>query len=102
MPDGLTTDTEDYVWSAFWGSNRIRRFGSAGTIIQEIIFPAKQVTSITFGGKDMDRLFVTSASQGADDPTSGYQKDGTFLGGPTYMVTFQKNIKGRPEWLADF
>jgi sugar lactone lactonase YvrE len=98
----MTIDAEDNVWSAFWGSHRIRRFNPAGTVIQEVVFPAKQVTSIAFGGLHMEKIFVTSASQGADDPNSGYHQDGTFLGGPTYMYTPDRRIRGRPEWLADF
>jgi len=48
----------------------------------------------------MDKIFVTSSCQGADDLDTGYNKDGIFLGGPTYM--YLTGIKGRPEWLADF
>jgi len=102
LPDGMTIDIEGYIWSAFWGSHTVRRFSPVGKMVHEVTFPAKQVTSVTFGGRNMDKIFVTSACQGADDPASGYNKDGTFLGGPTYMYTPGRNIRGRPEWLADF
>jgi len=100
LPDGMTIDTEGYIWSAFWGTHTVKRFSPEGNVVQGVTFPAKQVTSVTFGGRYMDKIFVTSACQGADNLATGYNKDGTFLGGHTYM--YSPGIKGRPECLADF
>ncbi|TFG60028.1 MAG: SMP-30/gluconolactonase/LRE family protein [Spirochaetales bacterium] len=100
MPDGMTIDSEDHIWSAFWGSNTVKRFNPAGDIVKEVRFPAKQVSSVMFGGKALKELFVTSSSQGAVDLKRGYNKEGIFLGGYTY--TFAADVTGLEERLADF
>lgn len=63
-PDGMTTDSEGCLWIAFWGGARVARFDTGGKQMQEIKVPAKQPTSVAFGGKKMDRLYVTSAAAG--------------------------------------
>lgn len=63
-PDGMTTDADGCLWIAFWGGARIARFDPMGKQIREIKIPAKQATSVAFGGKNMDRLYVTSAAIG--------------------------------------
>lgn len=77
LPDGMTIDAEGYLWVAFWGGGTVRRFGPdglPGTIIQ---IPASQVTSCTFGGRNLDELYVTSAADGLtpeqrrDEPHAG-------------------------------
>lgn len=100
LPDGMTVDSENHVWSAFWGSYTIKRFNPEGEIIQEIRLPAKQVSSVMFGGSNMTDIFVTSSCQKADNLETGYNNDGAFLGGPTYL--YSSNVKGREEFLADF
>ena len=47
---------------------------SDGRLDFDVMIPAKQVTSLTFAGADLDRLFVTTAAQppvDADDPHAG-------------------------------
>lgn len=99
-PDGMTMDSEGCVWSAFWGDSRIRRLDPDGSIIDEIEVPAKQPSSVMFGGSDLKELYITTACEGADDLVSGCSSDGAFLGGPVYR--YIPGVAGRPEWLADF
>ncbi len=61
-PDGMTCDAEGGVWVAHWGGWRITRFTPEGEVDRVIEMPVSQVTSCTFGGPDLDRLFVTSAA----------------------------------------
>jgi sugar lactone lactonase YvrE len=73
-PDGLTTDAGDGVWVAHYDGGRISRYTPDGQLDFDIMIPAKQVTSLTFAGADLDRLFVTSAAQppvDANDPHAG-------------------------------
>ena len=44
-PDGMTLDAEGYLWVAFWGSSRVRRFDPQGRLDREITLPVTQVTS---------------------------------------------------------
>ena len=99
-PDGLTLDAEGHIWQAFWGVGLVRRFSPAGAIVEEIEIPAKQPSSVMFGGEQLDQLYITTACQGAADLNAGIDKDGVFLGGKTYRCCV--GVRGRAEWLADF
>lgn len=66
-PDGLTVDADGCLWIAFWGASCIRRFSPSGDRLETIELPVSQPTSCAFGGPDLDRLFVTSASIGLDE-----------------------------------
>jgi len=99
LPDGITLDAEDHLWVAFWGAAAVRRIDPAGKIVQEFRFPARQVSSVMFGGREMEELYVTSAAEDAADLSTGRGADGVFLGGPVYRV--RPGVRGRPEWPAD-
>lgn len=60
-PDGLTVDTEGYIWSAQWGESYLARYAPDGTEERRIYFPAKKVSSVTFGGPDYTDIYVTTA-----------------------------------------
>jgi sugar lactone lactonase YvrE len=63
FPDGLALDSEQGLWVAHWGGSKITRINlKNGKIDQEIQIPAFNVTSVTFVGKKLDHLFVTTAS----------------------------------------
>lgn len=83
IPDGMTVDSAGFIWSAFWNGNAIRRISPQGSIVTEIFVPACQTSSVMFGGKNLDTIYITSASQGAEDITTGMY-EGIFLGGPLY------------------
>ena len=71
-PDGMCTDAAGGVWIAHWGGGRVSRFSPDGRLDRSIALPASQVTSCTFAGAGLDRLFVTSAAVGVEDePLAG-------------------------------
>lgn len=61
-PDGMTCDTEGYLWVAHWDGSRISRFGADGALVHQVTLPVTRPTSCTFGGVALRTLFVTSAS----------------------------------------
>jgi len=72
FPDGMTTDVEGCLWVAHWGGGRVSRFSPAGELIRSVALPAPNITSCTFAGERLDRLFVTSSSiDSADQPLAG-------------------------------
>lgn len=71
VPDGMTVDRDGGLWVAHWGGGRISRFHDDGTFDRSIVLPATQITSCAFAGPDLDRLFVTSASQGVEHEAHG-------------------------------
>jgi sugar lactone lactonase YvrE len=62
-PDGITVDREGCIWIAFWGGWCIRRFAPSGECLRSIRLPVQQPSSCAFGGRDLERLFVTSARE---------------------------------------
>lgn len=61
VPDGLTVDSEGCLWSARWGGARVARYDPTGRLEREITLPVTYPTSCTFGGANLDELYVTSA-----------------------------------------
>lgn len=60
-PDGMTIDTEDNLWVAFCHGGCVAQFNSTnGALIQSIELPVVETTACTFGGRNLDRLFVTT------------------------------------------
>jgi sugar lactone lactonase YvrE len=60
-PDGLTVDSEGFIWSARWGGWKIVRYDPDGKVEREVKLPAARITSAIFGGPDLDKLYITSA-----------------------------------------
>ena len=71
-PDGMTMDVDGYLWVAHWGGSRISRFRPDATLDRAIALPASQITSCSFAGPNLDRMFVTSAADGVDEPYGGH------------------------------
>jgi sugar lactone lactonase YvrE len=63
-PDGMSVDAEGFLWVALWGGSAVRRFSPGGTLDAVVEIPASQVTSCTFGGPELDELYVTTARRG--------------------------------------
>lgn len=62
VPDGLTVDAEGGVWVALWGGSAVRRYAPDGTLDAVLPLPVRQVTAMTFGGDELDHLYVTTSS----------------------------------------
>jgi len=71
-PDGLTVDGDGGVWIAFYGGSAVRRYTADGRLDAVIELPTPNVTACTFGGHDLDQLFITTSAQGREgDPVAG-------------------------------
>jgi sugar lactone lactonase YvrE len=63
----MCIDNEGMLWVAKWGAYQVQRIDPLeGKIINQINLPTSQVTSCSFGGKDLDVLYITTASIGQD------------------------------------
>jgi len=67
QPDGMTVDCDGGLWVAHYGAGRVSRFYDDSRLDRSIELPASQITSCAFAGEDLDRMFVTSAADGAQD-----------------------------------
>jgi len=63
-PDGMTIDNKKNIWICHFGGACISVYNLKGKRIFKLKFPAKNITNCTFGGKNMDNLYVTSALKG--------------------------------------
>jgi len=65
MPDGMSIDEEGMLWIAHWNGFAVRRWDPAtGRLLDVIKLPVPQVTSCSFGGNNLDELFITTAKTG--------------------------------------
>ncbi|KAK9869819.1 hypothetical protein WA026_003548 [Henosepilachna vigintioctopunctata] len=64
LPDGMTIDDEDNLWIAVYRGSKIIKISSKipDTLLEIINMPAKQVTSMAWGGEKLDELYVTTAN----------------------------------------
>ena len=101
LPDGLTVDAEDFVWSAEWYGSRVVRYDPDGKIERTIATPAKQTSSLAFGGPDMTDIFITSAAKSEPMPIMppGYDPNAGNFGGALYHINL--GIRGKAEFVAD-
>lgn len=76
-PDGMTIDTDGNIFLAVFHGSKVLKISPSGQLLQEIMVPAKQVTSVAFGGPNLDELFVTTAGQPFLEP-QGPQAGATF------------------------
>jgi xylono-1,5-lactonase len=72
MPDGLAVDAQGGVWVAVYGGGCVMRFAPDGGLERRVEVPARNVTSLCFGGKDDRDLYVVTA-----DNTEAEERKGT-------------------------
>lgn len=92
LPDGATVDADGYVWSAGVYKGKIHRFAPDGSRDMTIDFPVVCVTSVMFGGPDLDVLYVTTMRK---SPFPDVVETGPEAGG-LFTIT-GLGIKGVPE-----
>ena len=63
-PDGNTMDATGMVWMANWGGACVSKWNPhTGQMLQKIDIPAYNVTSVAFGGENLEDLYITTASK---------------------------------------
>lgn len=98
IPDGLTVDANGFVWSAQWYGSCVVRYDPSGKLERRVEIPAKQTSSLAFGGPDLSDVFVTSARKSEPMPLMppGYDWQAGYFGGALFH--FNMKIKGKPEF----
>lgn len=67
-PDGMAIDENDKLWVGHWGGSCVAQWDPVtGDMMQKISVPALNVTSCAFGGENLDKLYITTASIGMDE-----------------------------------
>ena len=91
IPDGMTVDASDCVWSARWDGSALYRYAPNGAEIARVDFPVKKVSSATFGGRALTDIYVTTAG-GDDKPNEGP--------GAGALFKLNAGVRGKPEFLS--
>ena len=101
IPDGLTVDAEGFVWSAQWYGNCVVRYGPKGNIERLVDTPAKQTSSLAFGGPKLTDIFITSAAKSEPMPIMppGYDPKSGYFGGKLYHINL--GIRGKAEFFVN-
>lgn len=68
FPDGLAVDSDGTIWVADFGNRCVRGLSPEGVEVAKIEVPAKEVTSVCFGGDDLRDLYIVTADN-TDDPS---------------------------------
>jgi len=68
-PDGLTVDADNRLWVGEWGGAQLTCFNAQGELLHEIPLPTTNVTKAAFGGRDLDSLYVTTATARLSEET---------------------------------
>ncbi len=89
--DGSTVDAEGYIWNAHVFGGRIIRYAPDGSIDRMIEFPVRNLTSVMFGGPDLDVLYLTSMGR----PIKGIPQKEPSAGG--VFAVYGLGVKGLPE-----
>lgn len=74
VPDGLTVDAEGGIWVALNGGGAVHRYDPDGTRSAVVELPVRKVTACTFGGDDLDELYITTSREDLapdDEPMAG-------------------------------
>ena len=87
IPDGMTVDCNGHIWSARWDGYSAAHHAPDGTVLERFRFPVAKVSSLCFGGPDLDQFFVTTAGG-----VPGTQSDD----GTVYQ--WRAGVRGAPEF----
>lgn len=77
VADGMTVDAEGYLWEAHVFGGKLNRYAPDGSLDRTVAMPVKKVTSVMFGGPNLDILYVTSMGR---PPLPGLPDDGPMRG----------------------
>ena len=66
-PDGMCIDDQNNLFIAIWGGASVNEYKQSGELIKSYRLPEKFITNVCFGGKNLKRMFVTTAKSDGFD-----------------------------------
>lgn len=101
VPDGLTVDAAGHVWSARWDGGRLVRYDPDGEAVDRVEFPARKVSSVSFGGPSYVDAYVTTALSPApaegEPPVGDREREGDGAGA---LFRVDLGVRGTPEFYS--
>lgn len=89
--DGATVDSQGFLWNAKVLGGRIIRYAPDGSIDRQVVLPVRNVTSVMFGGPDLDILYFTTMAK----PVRGVPSTQPGAGG--LFAIYGLGVTGLPE-----
>ena len=99
VADGSTVDEEGFMWNAQVIGGDLVRYAPDGSVERRIGMPVKNITSVMFGGDNLDVLYVTSMARVKHPAVHDlFVKEAKpqFLAGSLFAVT-GLGVRGLPE-----
>jgi sugar lactone lactonase YvrE len=90
VPDGATVDAEGHYWSAIAGGGKIVCYNPDGSIARTVEVPVPIITSLMFGGDNLDVMYATSIGEKVLNMEPGAD------GGSLFAIK-GLGVKGKPE-----
>ena len=90
------TGIQEYP-TGWWYGGRNSRYDPDGKLERQITVPAKQTSSLNFGGPELSDIFITSASKSEITPVTplGYDAESGYFGGALFHINV--GIQGKLE-----
>lgn len=97
LPDGMCIDENDNIWAALWGAGKVICVDTAtGEVVHEVTVDAPLTSSVTFGGENLDTLFITASRLGMTiEELEKYPLSGA-------LFAVKVNVRGRELYRGDF
>lgn len=68
VPDGMAIDEDGGLWVAIWGAGTVHHYDIHGRLVEMVNVPGvSQVSSCTFGGAQLDLLFISTSRKGLSE-----------------------------------
>jgi sugar lactone lactonase YvrE len=99
VADGSTVDAEGCVWNAQLISGDLVRYAPDGSVERRIGMPVRNITSVIFGGDELDDIYVTSMARVKHPAVHDHfakEAKPQFLAGSLFRIT-GLGIRGVPE-----
>lgn len=74
-PDGLAVDATGRIWVAMWDAWCVLCLDEHGSVLGRVPLPVRRPTACAIGGRDLNRLFITTATYGLTDDELREQPD---------------------------
>lgn len=96
-PDGCTIDTDGNLWIAHWDGWCVSRWDPVrARLLDTLRVPVSQVTTCTFGGPQLDTLFITTAGNRLSDADRAAQPEAGYVFAANVGARgFQTDVFGR-------
>jgi D-xylonolactonase len=99
LPDGMTVDADGFIWIARWFGKGLSRYDPDGKVERKIELTVSQPSSLAFGGKDYNEIFITTAATYWETSLAPRNYNYSSLrGGGVYRLV--QDIRGLPEYKA--